>query len=108
MATARVSLTGLKVLCAIRSDRMHLLDRLAGSLPQILRNNYELKALSDDQAELAIINPASKDGEFISSPFSYAPAALAHILDYLTKEREKPVESFQLQILCQHTWRRLW
>ena len=92
----------IRVLMSIRSDRMSQLDRLSSHIPSILLNCYELKSLSRAQAEDAIIGPAQKAGEFQSSPFTYQPEALEKILDYLTKDSAKPIESFQLQILCHH------
>jgi hypothetical protein len=92
----------LKILMSIRSDRMSLLDSLSTQIPSILLNCYELKPLSREQAEEGIVRPAAKEGDFLSSAFSYEPGAVAKILDYLTRSDSKPVESFQLQILCQY------
>ncbi len=49
---------GIRVLFAIRSDRLHELDRLKDRLPAILHKRYELKALSREQAREAIVGPA--------------------------------------------------
>ncbi|RMG22576.1 MAG: hypothetical protein D6730_16180 [Bacteroidetes bacterium] len=92
----------LKVLFSIRSDKMSLLNRLAPYVPHILRDCYELMPLTREQAESAIVKPATADGDFASSCFSYTRESLDKILDYLTQNGEKPVESFQLQILCQY------
>jgi len=51
----------VRVLFAIRSDRMHELDRLKDRLPAILHKRYELKALSREQAREAIVGPAALD-----------------------------------------------
>lgn len=91
----------LKVLMSIRSDRMSLLNSLSSQIPSVLLNCYELKPLSREQAEKAVISPAQKVGEFQSPPFTYHPEALKKILDYLTQNGAKSIESFQLQILCQ-------
>jgi hypothetical protein len=92
----------IKVLMSIRSDRMSLLDSLSSHIPSILMNCYELKPLSRSQAEEAIISPAQKAGQFQSQPFTYQPEALKKVLDYLTQNNAKPIESFQLQILCHY------
>lgn len=93
----------VKVLIAIRSDRMSLLNELKDYLPNILRSCYELNALSVDQAEDAILNPALKNNEdFISPPFDYEEEGLKSILKFLTKNYTQKIESFQLQILCQN------
>lgn len=91
----------IRILCAIRSDRMSLLDRLSGHVPQILSQRYELQSLNTTEARSAIEHPAQKAGDFITPPFTYAPSALDTMLSYLTKGGAQPIESFQLQILCQ-------
>jgi len=77
----------IKLLFAIRSDRLHLLDRLSDSIPQILSNNYELRALLPGGARDAIILPASIDGEYDSSVFKYDKNALSEILTFLQDEK---------------------
>lgn len=92
----------VKVLMSIRSDRLSMLDSLSSHIPSILLNCYELQPLSREQAEEAIVSPAEKAGEFQSPAFTYQPEALKKILDYLTRKNAKPIESFQLQILCHY------
>lgn len=89
----------IRIICAIRSDRMSMLDQLKPSVPQILANRYELQPLSNAEARDAIVQPAHAEGDFLSPTFDYTPEALDTMLAYLTKGG--PVESFQLQILCQ-------
>lgn len=112
----------VRVLLAVRSDRLHELDRLKDQLPGILHKRYELRALSREQAREAIIGPAAltdprpdlREGRitmnsikdqwvFASPPFSYQPDAIERILADLTKSntgQRGGVEAFQLQILC--------
>ncbi|NUO00906.1 MAG: hypothetical protein HUU01_09870 [Saprospiraceae bacterium] len=90
-----------QVLLAIRSDRMHLLDRLSDYLPTILSNCYELGPMDSRQATSAIEHPALAEGDFASPPFRYEKPALDAILDFLTEKGAEKIESFQLQILCQ-------
>lgn len=92
----------IKVLMSIRSDRMSLLDGLSSEIPSILLNCYELKPLSRQQAQDAITIPTQMDGEFQSAPFTYQPEALKTMLDFLTEDDTQPIETFQLQVLCQH------
>jgi formylglycine-generating enzyme required for sulfatase activity len=107
----------LKVVLSIRSDRLHLLDRLDGQLPTILKNLYELDALGPEAARQAIVEPAAmlKMDLFDTEPFLYDPAAVERIIDFLTREsgadetgdaddtrpniRQK-IEATQLQIIC--------
>lgn len=98
----------VKVVMSIRSDRMSLLNNLSDYLPNVLRTCYELKALSVEQAEEAILNPAyKKDPRFETAPFDYEDEAIETILDYLTKGKTQNIESFQLQILCQALERKV-
>ncbi|MCB0566912.1 MAG: hypothetical protein KDD01_21305 [Phaeodactylibacter sp.] len=98
----------VKVLLAIRSDRMSELNKLKDYLPQILQNCYELDALSEERAEDAIMLPAYlKEDHFISNPFDYSEGAMEKILGFLTQDRSQKVESFQLQVLCQAIERRV-
>lgn len=98
----------VKVVMAIRSDRMSLLNNLKDYLPNILRHCYELEALSEEQAEDAILNPAyKKGGDFLAPPFDFEETALEQILEFLTKGRTQKIESFQLQILCQSIERKV-
>ena len=98
----------VKIVFAIRSDRLSLLNQLKKYLPNVLRNCYELTPLNRNQAEEAIFNPAYKKGkEYISGPFDYEDAAIERILDYLTDKENDQIESFQLQILCQSIERKV-
>lgn len=90
-----------KALISIRSDRMSLLDKLTGHVPHILNTRYELQPLGDKEAVEAIIEPAVTEGVFESKAFNYTSEALKTITDYLTNQNRQPVESFQLQIVCQ-------
>ena len=99
----------LKVIFSIRSDKMYFLDRLSTSIPFVLRNCYELTPLSKEHARIAIVQPAEKEGDYISRAFTYQDEAIKQMLDYLSKQKEKidkgfksKIEPFQLQLLCQH------
>ncbi len=89
-----------RVIFSIRSDRIHLLDRLASRLPDIQRNRYLLQPLSKEGARKAIVLPAREEGDYDTAPFSYQPDALQKIITKLA-DREGRVEGIQLQILCQ-------
>ncbi len=90
----------VRALIAIRSDRMHLLDKLSDLLPNILRHSYELLALTPGDARSAIEEPAHAEGDFISPAFRYEPKALEQILRFL-RDEDGRVEAIQLQTLCQ-------
>lgn len=93
----------LKLLMGIRSDRLSFMDRLSSSIPNILKNTYEVKPLRLQQAREAIVKPASHGGDgFISPIFAYDPDFLERILSYLSRDHSREIEPFLLQILCQH------
>lgn len=92
--------TGIKIVLAIRSDKMHLLDKLSDYLPAILKKNYELKPLTREQAAAAITEPAVTEG--VNAPiFTYSSTAVQSIIDFLTKNDTQSIESTQLQIVCE-------
>jgi energy-coupling factor transporter ATP-binding protein EcfA2 len=91
----------IKVIFSIRSDRMHLMNKLSRNLPEILANNYELQPLSLADAKISIVLPAQAEGNFDSQKFTYSDDALAKILNFLKDEETQRVEAFQLQLLCQ-------
>ncbi len=90
----------IRVVTAIRSDKMSQLNELTDYLPTILKNYYQLQPLDRERAKDAIINPAQTICEFLSDPFEYEPKLLDKILDYLTEKNTKSIETFQLQIIC--------
>ena len=98
----------IKVIFSIRSDKMSALNKLKDYFPQILKKTHELEPLNIEQAKNAITKPAeSTKYEFVSPVFKYADEAINNILQYLSKSKEeirekKNIESFQLQIICQH------
>lgn len=93
----------VRVLIAIRSDRLSQLNRLSGSLPYILKQCYELKPLSRQGAEDAILLPAyHKDPAFATPIFDYSDKALDAMLHFLTEGGRDQVEGFALQVVCQY------
>ena len=94
-----------KILFSIRADRMSLLNRLTDFFPAVLKNCYELNALSRKNAEDAILLPAYHQGTFATPNFDYTDNALDKILDFLTNNGKQQVEGFTLQVICQHAER---
>lgn len=95
----------IKVLLAIRSDRMSMLDGLKTYLPAILHKCYELREFDPDQAREAIARPAGQSGDFASPPFSFSEAALEAMVTTLSKSpqnRPAGIEAFELQVLCEY------
>ncbi len=92
----------VKVVFAIRSDQMSVLNQLSDYLPNILKVFYELKPLSPKQALSAVIEPALKDGSYITPVFSYGQDAVKKILKALSSEKSNDIDTAQLQILLQY------
>jgi len=103
----------IKVMFAIRADRLGALDSLKIRLPAILNKRYELKALDKRQARQAIVRPAGLPAadRFNSPAFTYDENALETILNELAgrrkisdsySEKKTSIESFQLQIVCDY------
>lgn len=91
--------SAIRLVIAIRSDRLHLLHQLSDFLPLILQNCYELGALDEEQVRDAILLPARSEGEYFSPPFEYTDAALDEIRRFLTQDGRDHVETTQLQIV---------
>lgn len=94
-----------KVVFAIRADRMSLLDSMKDKLPAILQKRYELRGLTEAQAQEAIERPAMAEGKFTSPPFTYSKETLKVMTQKLaeTKSAQRSgIEAFQLQILCEY------
>ena len=92
----------IKSVYAVRSDRLNLLNHLTDRITDIQKVYYELNPLDEKQARMAIINPAGQQGEqFETPPFEYEKEAVDSILNALTDEEKKTIETTQLQIVCQ-------
>lgn len=92
----------LKIVFSIRSDRLSLLDGLSDEIPLILHSRYHLKPLKYQQARDAIVRPAQLvSTSFLTPPFNYKEETITDMLTHLSNEKGE-IESFQLQILCQH------
>lgn len=91
----------VKVVLAIRSDRISELDEMSLKIPSILRDRYHLKPLSWEQARQAIVKPAGMEGNFSTKPFQFGSDTLEMIERHLKSKAADEIEPFQLQILCQ-------
>jgi len=91
----------VKIIYAIRSDRLNLLNQLTDKIPDIQRDFYELKPLDNKQARAAIEGPAGKEGDFTVPPYAFPEELLINILDQLTQQGRDHLETTQLQIVCQ-------
>ncbi len=101
----------VKIIISLREDFLGQLEDMASQLPHILQNRFRLSALSREQAQQAIEEPARvEDKQIVTTSFEYAPETVNTMLDFLCKQRQQDnavrlageVEPFQLQLLCQH------
>lgn len=106
----------VRIVLSIRSDFLHMIDRVSKNIPGILRNRYELAPLDRDKARIAIVNPAQEQGQYASQPFQFAPEALEEMLDFLSGHEHDPenptdkkdeIEAVNLQIICQDVEERI-
>lgn len=114
----------LRIIISIRSDFLHLLDQISTIIPGILRNRYQLQALSREKARIAIVQPACAEGVYASASFRYSEKSLSEIVDFLagqnvggrkSKEaddtqqpkQKDEIETVNLQIVCQDIEERI-
>ena len=92
----------VKIVYAIRSDKLNLLNHLSDKISNIQRDFYELKPLTDKQAIQAIISPAKENNpSFLADSFEFEKQAITRIIDTLSDKENKNIETTQLQIVCQ-------
>ncbi|MDX1912132.1 MAG: hypothetical protein SFV22_11625 [Saprospiraceae bacterium] len=109
----------VRIVLSIRSDFLHMIDRVSKAIPGILRNRYELQPLDREKARAAIVKPAEQTGDYASPMFVFAPAALEEMLDFLSGRdtgaredgqnptRADEIEAVNLQIICQDVEERV-
>jgi hypothetical protein len=90
----------VKLIFALRSDKLANMQSVVPFIPSMLRNRYELKPLTNSQAMDAIRQPALKDlGPDYGPTFTYEPDTLNKIVTELSSGSNE-IESSQLQIVC--------
>lgn len=94
----------LKLLISIRSDKLEKLNFFNEKI-KLLDNLLELKPISPYQAKNILLKTASFvpkyniDNIFASKPFTISENLLNRIINYLSKENQTAVETYQLQII---------
>lgn len=95
----------VKLIFSIRSDRLKVLEEFAVSIPYILRNRFQIKPLTIDQARQTVILPAIMGSfgniYFNSEPFKYTEELITDIFEVVGDDRTKSVETTHLQMICQ-------
>ncbi len=98
----------VKIIFALRSDKLALMQSIVPYINTVLRNRYELKALTREQAASAITEPAIKDmGDGYTPPFRFNPATLKEIITELGQQSSNEIESSQLQMVCNYIEQRV-
>ncbi|MXN92314.1 hypothetical protein GR160_13885 [Flavobacterium sp. Sd200] len=93
----------IKVVFSIRSDRLSLISMLTDWHPNILKNCYELDALTYYDAINAITEPAKLEGShFKAAAFTYTDSAVEKILLNIANTSDKKIEASTLQIVCRY------
>jgi len=94
----------IKVVFAIRSDRLSLMNILTDRHPSILQNYYELDALNVKDAAAAITEPAklSEELSFKTPSFEFSQSAVDKILNGIANVQDGKIEAATLQIVCRH------
>ncbi len=93
----------IKVVFAIRADRLALMEDLKDFHPAILKNCYELRGLDREGALAAVTMPATlpdvPKGTFKTPTFEVSPALAEQLVNELIDKNER-VETSTLQIIC--------
>lgn len=94
----------VKFIFAIRSDKLSELQKADELIPGLFINRYQLLPMSEDNARLAIINPAKDPTPNLYScePFTYEKTALDRITKNLKSDIAAEIEPYQLQIICRY------
>lgn len=93
----------IKILVAMRSDKLSFLERFKPFLPEMMLSSYELRSFTEEQAKQAIIRPAMKEGgNFLTPSWEYTEENLEKILHFLRDKLSKRIDPSQLQIICQN------
>lgn len=93
----------IKIVFAIRADRLALIEDLKDYHPAILKNCYELRGLDREGALAAVTMPATlpdiPTGTFKTPTFEVSPALAEQLVNELIDKNGR-VETSTLQIIC--------
>jgi hypothetical protein len=99
----------VRLILSLREEYVGTLQDLAQVLPGVLGQRFRLSHLHRDAAHDAIVRPVTlpeSAQRFASRPFSYQPAAVDELLDFLQGTHGE-IEPFQLQVLCSYVERQV-
>lgn len=93
----------VKVILSLREEYVGALEDLVPNVPALFEQRFRLAPLTTADARRAVVEPAALDKPhlFATRPFRYEKATLDAMMDFLAN-RQREVEPFQLQIICQY------
>lgn len=90
-----------KAVFVVREDKLGTMSLLADYFPDILKNDFVLKALSQENALRSLKIPAELEGDFLSLPFTFEPGAAEALLSQIAdivEDGKRMVDPLQAQI----------
>ncbi len=99
----------VRILISLREDFLGQLEDFVLDCPQILAHRMRLTALTQTEAQLAIVEPARrKYDKYSTQPFEMSEQVVGKILDTAsTADNKNAVEPFVLQFLCNFAEQRI-
>lgn len=92
-----------RALFVVREDKLGVMSLLSDYFPNILKNDYFLKKLNNQQAKEAVIKPASiEDKSFGSHVFTYEEKAVEELLNRIDEKKTGSFDPLQIQIICRN------
>jgi len=113
----------VKIIFSISTDEFYLLNRFRDFLPNIFKNVFELKPMTEEQLSEAIQSPAAlpkklklPSGQqitFNTEPFSFAPAVIDTIKNFVCDHNSSNLgaarlpDMYSFQAICSHCEKEL-
>lgn len=97
----------VRILFVVREDKLGTMSLLSDYFPDILKNDFLLLALNEDNARNAISEPSEKEGNFISAPFKITKSAEDSLINNLEDADTGLFDPIQLQIVCSNIERKI-
>jgi WD40 repeat protein len=103
------------VLFVVREDKLGTMSLLNNSFPDILKNDFIVKSLTEENAKLAISEPCQNMGQFDSPRFEIEPDAVTELIERLKgkkkdkedKDEEHLYDPIELQIVCRNIEKKI-
>ena len=97
----------VKALFVVREDKLGVMNLLSDYFPDILKNDYLLLPLDNQNARKAISDPAEREGEYLSPKFEIDNEAVKHLLLNLADTDTGRIDPIQIQIICRNIERKI-